>query len=61
MLKTYSVYVQCPHCGVYDRDPAWCDLCGKPKEAAGRAGERQAADRDRGVVMEPKVEAVSGN
>lgn len=32
-LKTYMCYTRCDHCGVYDRDPQWCDLCGRPKEA----------------------------
>ena len=32
-LKTYMCYTRCDHCGVYDRDPQWCDLCRRPKEA----------------------------
>jgi hypothetical protein len=32
-MRTYTIYTQCDHCGVYDRDPQWCALCQKPKEA----------------------------
>jgi len=32
-MKTYAIYTQCDHCGVYDRDPQWCALCQRPKEA----------------------------
>ncbi len=48
--KTYSIYTRCDHCGVYDRDPAWCALCGRKKEilhkqapAAQGPGRPQAA------------------
>ncbi|HXN48785.1 MAG TPA: hypothetical protein VN893_19195 [Bryobacteraceae bacterium] len=34
-VQTYAVYTRCSQCGVYDRDPGWCTLCGRPKE--GRA------------------------
>ncbi len=37
-LKRYSIYTQCARCGVYDRDPVWCDLCGKPKQIAAARG-----------------------
>jgi len=30
-MRTYTIYTQCEHCGVYDRDPKWCALCGRPK------------------------------
>lgn len=33
-LKTYSVYTRCELCGVYDRHPYWCDLCGRPKDGS---------------------------
>jgi len=33
LMRTYTIYTQCDHCGVYDRDPKWCALCQKPKEA----------------------------
>jgi hypothetical protein len=36
--KTYAIYTRCDHCGVYDRDPNWCDLCAKPKTAQPRQG-----------------------
>ncbi len=52
-LKTYSIYTQCARCGVYDRDPAWCDLCGKPKQtsvARGTGGDS--------VPQEDRVHAV---
>lgn len=34
-VQTYAVYTRCNQCGVYDRDPDWCALCGRPKD--GRA------------------------
>jgi hypothetical protein len=34
-MRTYTIYSQCEHCGVYDRDPEWCTLCGKPKRREG--------------------------
>jgi hypothetical protein len=34
-VQTYAVYTRCNQCGVYDRDPGWCDLCGRPKEGRG--------------------------
>jgi hypothetical protein len=33
-LKTYACYTRCERCGLYDRDTAWCKLCGKSKRAA---------------------------
>jgi hypothetical protein len=60
LLKTYSIYTQCVHCGVYDRDPAWCDLCGKPKEASSRPGDREPTLRgDRTLAIQPKLKALS--
>ncbi len=32
-MRTYMIYTQCEHCGVYDRDTAWCTLCQKTKQA----------------------------
>jgi hypothetical protein len=61
MLKTYSVYTQCQHCGVYDRDPAWCDLCGRPKEATARPSGRQSVpDGARQLPSQPKLTALFG-
>jgi hypothetical protein len=31
-LETYAGYTRCARCGIYDRHPAWCNLCGKPKD-----------------------------
>jgi hypothetical protein len=31
-LETYAGYTRCQHCGIYDSDPRWCDLCGMGKE-----------------------------
>jgi hypothetical protein len=42
----YAGYVQCGHCAVFDSDPGWCALCGKPK-TIGQAGISRAADRDK--------------
>lgn len=32
-MRTYTIHTQCDHCGIYDRDPQWCALCQRPKEA----------------------------
>jgi len=32
-LKTYAGYTRCEHCGIYDSDPEWCDLCGSSKHS----------------------------
>jgi hypothetical protein len=32
-MRTYTIYTQCDHCGVYDRDPQWCTLCQRSKDA----------------------------
>lgn len=37
--KTYAGYTRCEHCGIYDSDPEWCDLCGTTKHG------RKNADR----------------
>ena len=34
-LETYAGYTRCQHCGIYDSDPRWCDLCGMCKERQG--------------------------
>ena len=34
-LETYAGYTRCQHCGIYDSDPRWCDLCGMRKERQG--------------------------
>src|SRR5689334_25317495 len=31
-VQTYTIYTQCDHCGIYDRDPAWCSLCQRLKD-----------------------------
>jgi hypothetical protein len=36
--KVYAGYTRCDHCGIYDDDPAWCDLCGKGKSTTGLGG-----------------------
>ena len=38
-MQTYTIYTQCDHCGIYDRDPQWCTLCQRPKEA--KRGEKE--------------------
>lgn len=38
-LKTYAGYTRCEHCGIYDSDPDWCDLCGTTKRG------RKSSDR----------------
>jgi hypothetical protein len=41
-LKMYAgYYTRCDHCGIYDRDPGWCVLCAKPKEAGRKAAPAQ--------------------
>jgi hypothetical protein len=35
-MQTYTIYTQCDHCGIYDRNPQWCALCQRPKEAKRR-------------------------
>ena len=55
-LRTYSIYTQCEHCGVYDLDAEWCDLCGKPKSS--RRESKPAArdeDRDPPPVLRPSA------
>ncbi len=63
-LKTYSVYTRCELCGVYDSDPYWCDLCGRPKdgtrgqrpdEAAGSKGASQKAARNGSSALQPSL------
>jgi hypothetical protein len=34
-VQTYAVYTRCNQCGVYDRDPDWCALCGRHKDGRG--------------------------
>jgi hypothetical protein len=34
-VETYAGYTRCQHCGIYDSDPRWCDLCGMRKERQG--------------------------
>jgi hypothetical protein len=46
-MRTYMIYTQCDHCGVYDRDPRWCALCQRPKEA--KRGEKAI-----GPAMSPR-------
>jgi hypothetical protein len=36
LMQTYTIYTQCDHCGIYDRNPQWCALCQRPKEARRR-------------------------
>jgi hypothetical protein len=61
-LKTYMCYTRCDHCGVYDRDPQWCDLCGRPKEArSARPRSRQSVRSRAGRAVDameaaPKLE-----
>jgi len=31
-VQTYAGYTRCDHCGIYDWDPHWCDLCQMPKD-----------------------------
>ena len=31
-LETYAGYTRCHHCGIYDSNLGWCDLCGMRKE-----------------------------
>lgn len=63
-LKTYSVYTRCELCGVYDSDPYWCDLCGRPKdgtrgqrpdEAAGSNGASQKPARNGSSALQPSL------
>jgi hypothetical protein len=35
-MQTYTIYTQCDHCGIYDRNPQWCALCQRPKSAKRR-------------------------
>ncbi len=42
--KTYAVYTRCDHCGIYDRDPDWCDLCQKRKDAGHGAAARPKSE-----------------
>jgi len=42
-MRTYTIYTQCDHCGVYDRDPKWCSLCQRTKD--GRAKHKVSRDR----------------
>jgi hypothetical protein len=64
-LQTYAVYTRCSHCGIYDRSPHWCALCGKPKDGSAAAvsnirlaipPEEPAAERGkRGVAGKTKT------
>jgi hypothetical protein len=42
-MRTYTIYTQCDHCGVFDRDPQWYALCQRPKEA--KRGEKAIGPR----------------
>ncbi|HEX8983961.1 MAG TPA: hypothetical protein VF767_00965 [Bryobacteraceae bacterium] len=33
-LQLYAIYTRCNHCGVYDRNPQWCVLCGRAKDGS---------------------------
>ncbi len=46
--KIYSIYTRCDHCGVYDRDPAWCESCGRPK--TGRPKQEQVPPNATGIA-----------
>ncbi len=41
--KVYAGYFRCCHCGIYDSNPHWCDLCGRPKDARVRGVDSQSA------------------
>ena len=33
-LQLYAIYARCNHCGIYDRNPQWCVLCGRAKDGS---------------------------
>ena len=43
-MQTYAGYIRCDHCGIYDRDPHWCDLCQMPKQRHARSGTKSDSD-----------------
>jgi hypothetical protein len=44
-LETYAGYTRCQHCGIYDSDPHWCDLCGVRKEIQRIVDQKRAGRR----------------
>jgi hypothetical protein len=59
-LQLYAVYARCTHCGIYDRDPEWCALCGRPKDGAGAPrGNGGGADRAPGETARASASAIS--
>jgi hypothetical protein len=47
-LKKYAGYTRCECCGVYDSDPAWCDLCGRPKTGGSPSRRTSAGHKPAG-------------
>ncbi len=45
-VKIYAGYTRCDHCGIYDRDPLWCELCGKSKHAGRMKQPRAGANEE---------------
>lgn len=43
-LEVYAGYTRCQHCGVFDRDPEWCDLCARPKDASAPTRRKPPSD-----------------
>jgi hypothetical protein len=52
-LQLYAVYARCTHCGIYDRDPEWCVMCGKPKNGARTRGAEDSGTQDNGSATLP--------
>ena len=63
-LETYAGYTRCRHCGIYDSDPRWCDLCGMRKERQGPVDRKgRGAPTNAGFESragEPLVEGAAG-
>jgi hypothetical protein len=55
-METYTIYTQCDHCGVYDRDTEWCTLCQKPKDAKrGKKSSTRATNPPRLALARQRI------
>ncbi len=43
-LELYAGYTRCQHCGIFDSDPEWCDLCGRLTLDQGWKNSKDEAD-----------------
>ena len=57
VVQTYAGYTRCDHCGIYDRDPHWCDLCQMPKDRNVSSGQTEPRSDLAKLRRQPRPEA----